>query len=208
MADGRPADLAPLPQRVPQEKLQELDFHSGDGTNTLARPITRRTHIPPAGLRPAEDMAELQERLLALVAVAEEQEAVLPLGGNLFDVVITAAGPAGHQAVAAMDALQRLGCGPVIADEQSPWLWWLVPPRTTSRWKHHPYGVSLGAPATITMPPLHRANPPDGGGTYWLRPCSRSHLVGPEMLRQALDQHRPLPAPHEAVAIFLMGATP
>ncbi|MFE2559748.1 hypothetical protein ACFXGT_27720 [Streptomyces sp. NPDC059352] len=158
-----------------------------------------------SGIRtpPDSESVALKQRVLALLAVSEGRETLVPLGGDLFDVVITAAGPAGHRAVAAMTALKH--CGPVLAETAGPWLWWLVPPRTTSTWRHHPYGISVGAPAAIRLPPPHRTAPPAEGGTYWLRSLRDGALNDPGPLRDVLGQEQPVPAPHASVALLLTG---
>ncbi|MGW4030673.1 hypothetical protein ACWEFL_15360 [Streptomyces sp. NPDC004838] len=153
----------------------------------------------------ASDMGELTLRVRALLAADARRGAVMPLGGGLFDVVVSAAGAAGHAVADTIDATHPQGCGPVIADPDRPWLYFLVPPGTTRRWAHHPYGLCVGAPATITLPPLDRHGPGGGGGPYWLRPCQHHYLVGPAMLRRALHQHRPLPAPQQALKTLLGG---
>ncbi|MFF0446669.1 hypothetical protein ACFYT4_09685 [Streptomyces sp. NPDC004609] len=151
----------------------------------------------------APDMGELAVLVRALMGADARRAVVVPLGGGLFDVVVSAAGEAGHAVADAIDVRHPQGCGPVIADPERPWLYWLVPPGTTGRWAEHPYAVCVGAPATIALPPLDRRGP--GAGPYWLRPCRSGCLVGPVTLRQALEVHRPLPAPHQAVGHLLLG---
>ncbi|MFF0450212.1 hypothetical protein ACFYT4_28135 [Streptomyces sp. NPDC004609] len=152
----------------------------------------------------ARDMVDLAQRVRALMSTDAGQEAVVPLGGRLFDVAVSAAGEAGHAVAATIDLWHPQGCGPVIAEPERPWLYWLLPPGTTARWAHHPYAVCVGAPATIRVPPLDR-QAPDAGRSYWLRPCQSRYLVGPAMLRRALHEHRPLPAPHRAMKMLLLG---
>lgn len=48
------------------------------------------------------------------------------------------------------------------------------------RWDPHPYGLCLGAPHILTLPPLARDVPP---GPYWLRPSVSDRLVPPVPLR-------------------------
>ncbi|MGW6456297.1 hypothetical protein ACWF94_10285 [Streptomyces sp. NPDC055078] len=145
-------------------------------------------------------MGDLTRLVRALRGVSESGGIVVPLGGGLFDVVITAAA-SGPEVAAAVDWMHPQGCGPVIATPGHPWLYWLVPPGTSGRWEPHPYAVCVGAPRTITLPPLGRRGPDGGGGSYWLRPWQRTVLVGPVMLRQALAIHRPVPSPHAAMTI-------
>ncbi|WP_328584973.1 hypothetical protein [Streptomyces sp. NBC_00370] len=161
--------------------------------------------IEAAGLgrEPAEDMADLAELIRTLLAVDQRRDTCVRLGGNLFDVVITASGIQAHAAVARMDELQR-GCGPVIEDPDSGWLYWLVPPGTSTLWAPHTHGVCVGGPHTITLPPLNRSAPP---GPYWLRPSASDRLVPPSRLREALAQLRPEPPPHTALTQQLTSAT-
>jgi hypothetical protein len=78
----------------------------------------------PMPVRPAEDMEELTRLIRAFLSVVDEDDAEMPLGGGLFDVVMTAAGDAGHAMVTTLDAWQQPhGCGPVIADPDRPWLY-------------------------------------------------------------------------------------
>ncbi|MGW6458359.1 hypothetical protein ACWF94_21010 [Streptomyces sp. NPDC055078] len=91
------------------------------------------------------------------------------------------------------------------ATPNHPWLYWLVPPGTSSWWEPHPYAVCVGAPHTIMLPPLGRRGP-DGGGSYWLRPWQQTVLVRPVTLRQALlDIHRSGPSPHAAMTMPVLG---
>lgn len=147
---------------------------------------------------------DLASRVRALRDVDANADALVPLGGRLFDVVISAAGQRGHAAVAAVDSAQTYGCGPVIADVRRPWLYWLVPPGTTARWEHHPYGVCVGAPAEIVVPPMVQRRP--SGGAYWLRPCRGRLLVSPGLLRRALYTHQPRPTPHRSMREVLGAA--
>ncbi|SEE84812.1 hypothetical protein SAMN05216483_6774 [Streptomyces sp. 2131.1] len=144
--------------------------------------------------QPAADMADLAARLRALLSVQAQRQTRLQLGGGLFDVVITGANGAA-EALERMD-VQQGGCGPVIQDPAG-WLYWLVPPGTSHRWAWHSYAVCLGAPHTLTVPPLNRSAPP---GPFWLRPPRSDRLVPADPLRQALIQARPEPAPHRDLA--------
>ncbi|MGW4201826.1 hypothetical protein [Streptomyces sp. NPDC004726] len=173
------------------------------------QPVARVELVGPVGPAGpvAADMGELADRVRALMGTQARRSTVVPLGGGLFDAVISAAGDAGHAVAATIDATHPQGCGPVIADPDRPWLYWLVPPGTTGRWAHHPYALCVGAPAAITLPPLDRRAPdPRRGGAYWLRPCQSHYLVGPVVLRRALDRHRPSPAPHQAMETLLLGS--
>ncbi|MET9879759.1 hypothetical protein ABZZ36_34865 [Actinacidiphila glaucinigra] len=146
-----------------------------------------------------EDMGDLAARNRAYVDLAEQREVRMPLGGTLFDVVITGNGDAAAL-VAAMDEIQLGVSGPVIADPDRGWLYWLVSPGTTARREPHTYGVCVGAPHILTLPPLARDVPP---GPYWLRPCVSDRLVPPVPLRGILDRFRPVPIPHESIAALL-----
>ncbi|MDI3102057.1 hypothetical protein QJ054_34030 [Streptomyces sp. AN-3] len=145
-----------------------------------------------AAQQPAADMADLAEVIRTLLAVEARRDTRVRLGGNLFDVVITSSGPEAYAAVALMDAIQG-GCGPVIEDPESGWLYWLVPPGSADRWAPHAHAVCLSAPHTITLPSLNRTMPP---GPYWHRPSASDRLVPTGPLREALAQLRPEPTPH------------
>lgn len=148
------------------------------------------------GRKLAADMADLAELIRTLLAVEARRDTRVRLGGNLFDVVITGSGVQARAVVAVMDQVQGL-CGPVIEDPEPGWLYWLVPPGSADRWTSHPHAVCLGAPHTITLPPLNRAMPP---GPYWLRPSASDRLVPTGPLCQALTRLRPEPTPHAALA--------
>lgn len=64
--------------------------------------------------------------------------------------------------------------------------------------------MALGAPASIVLPPTGRHWLPGG---YWLRPRQSTHLVGPVLLRQALDKTCPqlAPGPDEARNALALG---
>ncbi|MDH6629425.1 hypothetical protein M2271_007261 [Streptomyces sp. LBL] len=144
----------------------------------------------------AEDMADLAELIRTLLDIDRGQDTRVRLGGTLFDVVITSSGLQACAAVDLMDAVQD-GCGPVIEDPESGWLYWLVPPGSYSRWAPHSHAVCLGAPHTITLPSLTRSTPP---GPYWVRPPASDRLIPTGPLREALAQFRPEPTPHAALA--------
>ncbi|WP_328406477.1 hypothetical protein OHS70_38585 (plasmid) [Streptomyces sp. NBC_00390] len=143
----------------------------------------------------------LAQALRAWLDLGQEAESVsVPLGGGLFDIVITAGGTPGHAAVAAMDEIQLGTCGPVVEIPEASLLYWLVPPGTCGQWAHHNFGLCLGAPLTLELPKLRRTRPP---GRHWLRPCRSDRLVPPLQLRRVLDESRPGPAPYDAVgALF------
>lgn len=152
-----------------------------------------------AAREPAVGMADLAMAVRAFLAVEAQSAARVRLGGNLFDVVITGSGVQEWSAVAVMDEVQG-GCGPVIEDPVNGWLYWLVPPGSCARWAWHGHAVCLGAPHTITLPPLSRRVPP---GPYWLRPSASDRLVPVGPLRDALARFRPGPAPHAALTARL-----
>ncbi|MFE9454046.1 hypothetical protein [Streptomyces sp. NPDC006739] len=149
-------------------------------------------------------MSDLAEVVRTLLNVEARRDTRVRLGRNLFDVVITSSGLQARAAIAIMDGVQG-GCGPVIEDPGAGWLYWLVPPGSSSRWEPHSHGVCIGAPHTITLPSLNRTTPP---GPYWLRPSASDRLVPTGPLRQALAQLRPEPTPHTALAAQLAATTP
>ncbi|MFJ8098459.1 hypothetical protein [Streptomyces griseofuscus] len=148
---------------------------------------------------PAADMADLAEVIRAFLAVEARSGARVRLGGGLFDVVITSSVVEARCVVTVIDEVQG-GCGPVIEDPENGWLYWLVPPGSCARWAWHGHAVCLGAPHTITLPPLSRGVPP---GPYWLRPSASDRLVPVGPLRDALARFGPGPAPHAALAARL-----
>ncbi|MFC9007844.1 hypothetical protein [Streptomyces microflavus] len=164
---------------------------------------------------PACDMKDLAARVRALFCVREHQSSrdkvlgvdgmstAVPLGGRLFDVVVTGEGRPGRAAVARMDEIQHSSCGPVIEDRSAGWLYWLVPPGTASTWGYHAFGLCIGSPHTLTLPALTHSEPP---GPYWLRPCISDRLVPPQQLRPLLYQAGPLPASPSAVQAHLSAA--
>ncbi|MET8518249.1 hypothetical protein [Streptomyces sp. NPDC005077] len=139
-----------------------------------------------------------------LLDVDARRDTRIRLGGSLFDVVITGGGAQAHAALAVMDEIQN-GCGPVIEDPESGWLYWLVPPGSCGMWEAHEYGVCIGAPHTITLPSLNRTAPP---GPYWLRPSASDRLVPSQPLRGVLAEFRPQPSPHIGLAAALGITTP
>ncbi|MGP4089638.1 hypothetical protein [Streptomyces sp. KR55] len=149
--------------------------------------------------QPAEDMKDLADLIRTLMDVDRRRDTRVRLGGNLFDVVVTGGGPQARAVVAMMDEIQN-GCGLVIEDPDSGWLYWLVPPRSSSTWQHHSHGVCIGAPHTITLPSLDHTAPP---GPYWLRPSASDRLVPTRPLGDLLAEFRPEPTPHSALAAQL-----
>jgi hypothetical protein len=143
-----------------------------------------------------EDWSELAALLRRFQAVAH-LPMVTPLGKH-FDVVITAADEAGARLLSIMD--QRPGgCGPVIAEEGRPWMYWVVPPRTREHWDNA-YGVCLSAPWRIPFPPTFHEEAP---GPYWLRRYRTNRRVGPGYLADALEEVRPVLNPYEALGVLL-----
>ncbi|MFI5682314.1 hypothetical protein [Streptomyces sp. NPDC051636] len=162
---------------------------------TTSDDLINSTH--PA--QPADDMADLAELIRTLLDVTRGRDTRVRLGGGLFDVVITGGGSQGHVVATMMDQIQN-GCGPVIADPDSGWMYWLVPPGSSSRWEPHRHAVCLGAPHTITLPAMNHQAPP---GPYWFRPSASDRLVPVRPLREAVAQLRPEPAPHAALDAHL-----
>ncbi|MFJ5779307.1 hypothetical protein [Streptomyces sp. NPDC093094] len=156
----------------------------------------------------ASDMGDLAARVRSLMALQQQDVLQLPLGGHLFDIVVTASGPQAHAAVAVMDGIQHTSgepadaCGPVIEDPHRSWLIWLVPPGTSEQWAPHRHALCLGRPHHLALPPMSATEPP---GPYWLRPCRGDRLVPPTALRQLLDQFQPGPAPHETLLASALG---
>ncbi|MFF0033970.1 hypothetical protein ACFYS7_38710 [Streptomyces avermitilis] len=150
----------------------------------------------------AADMGDLASRVRSLMALQQQRVLQLPLGGNLFDIVVTASGPQAYAAITVMDEIQSPGdetpyaCGPVIEDPQRSWLIWLVPPGTSKRWGPHRYASCLGQPYHVALPALTQTEPP---GPYWPRRCRGDRLVPPMALRELLDQFQLGPAPHETL---------
>ncbi|MFF2779490.1 hypothetical protein ACFVU3_31910 [Streptomyces sp. NPDC058052] len=141
---------------------------------------------------PATDLADLSRVLRAFHGVHRGESTRVPLGGGLFDVVITSAGAQARRAVERMDLVQS-GCGPVVEDPGAGWLYWLVPPGAASRWEPHSHAVCVGAPYMITLPTPGQGEQP---GPFWLRPQARDRLVPVKPLREALTRFLPEPTPH------------
>ncbi|WP_225860382.1 hypothetical protein [Streptomyces triticiradicis] len=150
----------------------------------------------------AEDMSDLAARVRSLMDLQRGAPLKLPLGGALFDIVVTGSGPEAYAAVHLMDEVQRIpgarddtrACGPVIEDPEHDRLIWLVPPGTRESWEPHRYATCLGAPYTLALPPLEQTEPP---GPYWLRPCRGDRLVPAAPLADLLGRFQPGPIPHE-----------
>jgi hypothetical protein len=153
-------------------------------------------------------MRSLAERIRSVAAFQRGEEAVFPLGGHLFDAVITASGHAAYGVVAALDKVQRArgdgldSCGPVIEDPSLGWLIWLVPPGASEVWQPHPFAVCLGRPRKLTLPPLAERRPREA---FWLRRLRGDRLVPPAPLRDLLDRYQPGPVPHMQVLASRFG---
>ncbi|MEV7869597.1 hypothetical protein AB0P17_26685 [Streptomyces sp. NPDC088124] len=150
-------------------------------------------------------LRSLVRALFAAETGTEEMTVPLGLGQGLFDVIVFASGPAGEAVVRDLDEIQQpCGCGPIIVDPARPdLLFGLVPPGTSRRWDH-PLAHCLGS-GTFTLPPLGRLAPP---GAYWHRPWEETHLVGPGMLRAALDRRRPALPSHGVLPQVGLSAGP
>ncbi|MGW4518791.1 hypothetical protein ACWEO4_44500 [Streptomyces sp. NPDC004393] len=124
----------------------------------------------------ASDMGDLAARVRSLMALQQQRVLQLPLGGNFFDIVVTAGGAQAYAAMKVMDGIQHTGneqpdaCGPVIEDPHRSWLIWLVPPGTSEQWG--------GAPACPVPGPSapHRAARDDDDGAA--RPLLAAPLPG------------------------------
>ncbi|MER0428988.1 hypothetical protein [Streptomyces microflavus] len=165
--------------------------------------FTLPLHQMPPAQQPAADMRDLAARVRALLSVRENRSSQISLGGQMFDVVVTAGGRPGRAAVVQMDEIQLGTCGPVIEDRGAQLLFWLVPPGTAATWGYHGFGLCVGAPYTLALPALGHSEPP---GPYWLRPCISDRLVPPQRLRPLLYQAGPLPASPSAVQAHLSAA--
>ncbi|MEV8544440.1 hypothetical protein [Streptomyces sp. NPDC051572] len=141
----------------------------------------------------APNIAGLSELIPTLLD--RRQDTRVRLGGNLFDVVVSGGGAEGRIVATVLDEAQGR-CGPVIHDPDRGWLYWLVPPGSSRLWAPHTHGVCIGAPHTITVPPLDQVQPP---GPHWLRPCAGNRLVPTPALRELLSHLRPEPSPHTAL---------
>ncbi|MEU3984631.1 hypothetical protein AB0F77_31995 [Streptomyces sp. NPDC026672] len=119
--------------------------------------------------------------------------------GHRYDVVVTGGGPEGRTMAVVLDEYQH-GCGPVIEDPETGWLYWLVPPGSARTWSPHTHGVCLGSPRTIRLPSPQRTAP---SGAYWLRPYAHDRPVPVQALRELLARFRPVPTPHTTLAAHL-----
>ncbi|MFD9483638.1 hypothetical protein ACFWBX_06460 [Streptomyces sp. NPDC059991] len=126
---------------------------------------------------------------------AAQSELVPPQGGALiigtaFQVVLTKAGEFSRAVLERVEQLQPAGAGPVLADPEQPFWFWLIPAGV--RWSH-PNGFCYRR-GGIELPSLGRTQPP---GAYWVR-APRAHWMGALTLATALDDiarpSRPLPA--------------
>ncbi|MFH9044918.1 hypothetical protein ACH4FA_37210 [Streptomyces sp. NPDC017966] len=117
--------------------------------------------------------------------------------GKHHDVVITAAHEAGEQLFSLMGSNPG-GCGPIIAEEGHPWMYWIVPLGTKRRWAN-PYGAWVSAPWRIPFPPTFHKQPL---GPYWLRRFHTDVRVTPDELSDALHDVRPAPVPYQAATAF------
>lgn len=187
--------MSALPQRV-------IDQFRGPVDAAPATFQARPDHVRPEDVAP--DMGDLAARVRNLMELQQGRPLQMPLGGSLFDVVVTAAGDAARAVVSLMDDVQYDGCGPVIDDPERSWMCWLVPPGTSAQWAPNRYGVCLGRPYQIVLPQMTKADPP---GAYWLRPCRGDRLVPPVALRQLLNQFQPGPVPHETLMGSVLSGT-
>ncbi|WP_052411881.1 hypothetical protein [Streptomyces sp. NRRL S-118] len=146
---------------------------------------------------PQQEWAELAKLVRKYQQVADSP-VIRPLG-RYYDVVITAAGDVGERLLQLMDTVQPGGCGPVIAEDGRPWLYWLVPPGTIRIW-YSRYAACLSAPMKIPFPPVHHDRPP---GPYWLRPFRADVRVGPGLLHDALNAIQPQLTPYDALGELL-----
>ncbi|MER5603085.1 hypothetical protein [Streptomyces sp. NPDC002265] len=192
--------------------MSELLTHSGPHTPLPQRPANPAERAPAAPMDfstlphtiatddIATDMSDLAARVRNLMDLQQGRVLQLPLGGRFFDIVVTASCPEAYAVMDLLDQVQHTGhgqpdaCGPVIEDPHRQWLIWLVPPGTSESWAPHRYGLCLGRPHQLALPPMAQTEAP---GPYWLRPCRGDRLVPPVPLRSFLDQFRPGPAPHE-----------
>lgn len=139
-----------------------------------------------ASAEPAADMADLAARVRALIGLDAAQQVQLPLGGSLFDAVITADCDMVRSGVLTMlDSLPG-GCGPVLHQPGSAgevgWLYWLVPPGTSGEWVQRPQGVCVGEGYTLTVP---SPNYPTRD-RYWLRRFEDGRYVPAQVLAARL----------------------
>ncbi|MEU0663936.1 hypothetical protein [Streptomyces lavendulocolor] len=146
---------------------------------------------------PHNEWADLA-RLVREYQQVADNPVIRPLGRH-YDVVITVAGDAGERLLQLMDAVQPGGCGPVVAEEGRPWLYWFVPPGTAGTW-HNRYAACLTTPMKIAFPPAGHERPP---GPYWLRPFRSGVRVGPALLHDALNAIQPGLTPYDALGELL-----
>ncbi|MEY2249019.1 hypothetical protein AB8A21_39880 [Streptomyces sp. BF23-18] len=181
----------PLPQRAARLRgmPERVDFAARD------------LDVTPEEVAP--DMGTLAARVRNLMDLQQGRPSRLPLGGQFFDAVVTAAGPEAYAVVDLMDEVQRPrgarsdapACGPVIADPGRDWFVWLVPPGTHAVWDSA-HGVCRGAPYELALPAMRQTAPP---GPYWLRPCRGDRLVPHWPLADLLHRFQPGPVPEEAL---------
>ncbi|MFJ7969652.1 hypothetical protein [Streptomyces sp. NPDC096324] len=179
----------PLPQRAARLRgmPERVDFAARD------------LDVAPEEVAP--DMGTLAARVRNLMDLQQGRRSRLPLGGQFFDAVVTAAGPEAYAVVDLMDEVQRLrgarsdapACGPVIADPERGWFIWLVPPGTHAVWDNA-HGVCRGAPYELTLPSMRQTAAP---GPHWVRPCRGDRLVPRWPLADLLDRFQPGPVPAE-----------
>ncbi|MGW3668571.1 hypothetical protein [Streptomyces sp. NPDC005141] len=184
----------PLSQRPPKRR--------GSASAPGIEFLTQTMDVAPEDVAP--DMHDLAARVRSLMDLQQGRPLQLPLGGRFFDIVVTASGPEAYAVVSLMDEVQHVpgqrlttpACGPVIEDSERGWLIWFVPPGTHAVWEPLRYGMCLGAPYELALPPMAQTEPP---GPYWLRPCRGDRLVPHLPLRDFLDRFQPGPIPHEVL---------
>ncbi|MGW7258722.1 hypothetical protein [Streptomyces sp. NPDC054834] len=185
-----------LPRRAPQAEPAQERPPAPEAVFAQPKPWGTPGEVAP-------DMGTLADRVRRLMTFQRGGDLILPLGGHLFDIVVTASGPEAYGVVAMLDKIQRTeqqdnpdACGPVIEDPERGWLIWLVPPGTSTHWDPHRYGACLGQPYQLALPPLPQTEPP---GVFWRRRMRGDRLIPPMPLRELLDRFRPGPAPHETL---------
>ncbi|MGX1029227.1 hypothetical protein RKD38_003908 [Streptomyces ambofaciens] len=166
--------------RVPRVNLPTTD----------ERPAPRSAPVPVPVPAPAS--RTLVDRVRDLQGPQSGGWALVPLGGRLFDVVITVGGEMGSRVITMMDEIEcddrgagEPACGPVIEDPDHGWLFWLVPPGTSERWQPHGDAACLGQPHVLSLPPLSRTRPP---GVFWRRRLRGDRLVSPAPLYDLFDR--------------------
>ncbi|MFE0773357.1 hypothetical protein [Streptomyces sp. NPDC058861] len=123
LAQERPVLAGPAAERLP------------DHVDTASGPVRE----------PAAGVGGLATVLGRFMGVGLGRPARERPGGDLFDAVITGAGPFVRAAVAVMDEIPD-GCGGVIARPEAGWFSWLVPPGSARTRHPHPYTVCLSTP--------------------------------------------------------------